>query len=94
MSIAITGALSGAVLLSAINSQLGGNIGYTIALEYAFYVFFGLCLLCILAVLGAERLRAVDRGAAALLIERWTRHMFLLAVAGTVVGTGLMYWGH
>ncbi|NJM11401.1 MAG: hypothetical protein HC889_05535 [Synechococcaceae cyanobacterium SM1_2_3] len=35
VSVAITGALSGAVLLSSINSQLGG-IGYTIAVEYVF----------------------------------------------------------
>jgi hypothetical protein len=38
VSIAITGALSGAVLMTAINTQLGGNIGYTIALEYVFYI--------------------------------------------------------
>ena len=35
MTVAITAALSGAVLLSAINSQLG-NVGYVIAVEYGF----------------------------------------------------------
>jgi branched-chain amino acid transport system substrate-binding protein len=92
VSIAITGALSGAVLMTAINTQLGGNIGYTIALEYVFYVFFGLSLLCILSVLGAERLRAVGRGETATRTEHWTRTVFLLAVAGTVVGTWVVYW--
>lgn len=60
VTVAITGALSGAVLLTAINSQLG-SVGYTIAVEYIFYVFFALSLLCILSVLTIERLRAVHR---------------------------------
>lgn len=51
---AITGALSGAVLLTSINSQLGG-VGYMVAVEYAFYGFFGLSTLCIVSVLAAER---------------------------------------
>ena len=36
--VAITGALSGAEPLAAINSQLGG-VGYVIAVEYVFYAF-------------------------------------------------------
>ena len=59
VAVAITGALSGAVLLVSINSQLG-NVAYTMDVEYAFYVFFALALLCILSVSAAERLRIRD----------------------------------
>jgi branched-chain amino acid transport system substrate-binding protein len=85
VTVAITAALSGAVLLTAINSQLG-SIGYTIMVEYAFFVFFGLSTLCIVSVLAAERLRAAGRGGTAALTERWTRYIFLFAVVGTLAG--------
>jgi ABC-type branched-subunit amino acid transport system substrate-binding protein len=83
VTVAITAALSGAVLLAAINSQLG-VIGYTIAVEYAFYVFFGLSVLCIMAVLASERLRTAHNQRAAESVDRWTRRLFVLAVAVTV----------
>jgi branched-chain amino acid transport system substrate-binding protein len=90
ITVAITGALSGAVLLAAINSQLG-NVGYVIALEYGFYVYFTLCLLCIVGVLAAERLRATGRNAVAFGVERWARHAFLLGLAGTFVAGMIAY---
>jgi branched-chain amino acid transport system substrate-binding protein len=93
VTVAITGALSGAVLLSAINSQLG-SIGYTVALEYAFYIFFALSTLCIVSVLGAERLRAAGRAAVAVRTDQLTRAVFLLAVAVIVAGAiGLWFGG-
>jgi ABC-type branched-subunit amino acid transport system substrate-binding protein len=82
VAVAITGALSGAVLLASINSQLG-NVAYTMDVEYAFYVFFALALLCTVSVSAAERLRNAGRGRAALLAERATRLVFFLAVAAT-----------
>jgi branched-chain amino acid transport system substrate-binding protein len=91
VTVAITGALSGAVLLSSINSQLG-NVGYVIAVEYGFYVFFALCLLCIVAVLGAERLRVVGRQTMAVAVEQSGRYLFLLGVVGTVGAAWLAYW--
>ena len=78
VTVAITGALSGAVLLGAINNQLG-NIGYMVAVEYVFYAFFGLALLCIVAVLGAERLRAAKRERAAGRLEWGTRAVYAAA---------------
>ena len=78
VAVAITGALSGAVLLAAINAQLG-NVAYTMAVEYAFYVFFALALLCILSVSLAEQLRVARRDRSALAIERATRLVFFLA---------------
>jgi branched-chain amino acid transport system substrate-binding protein len=91
VTVAVTSALSGAVLLTSINNQLGG-IGYTIAVEYIFYVFFCLSLLCIVAVLGAERLRAAHRKEAAALVDRWTRITFLVAVAITLIATLVLYF--
>jgi hypothetical protein len=82
VTVAITAALSGAVLLSAINSQLG-NVGYVLAVEYVFYLFFTLCLFCIVAVLAAEQLRVAGRGAVATATERATRVLYLLAMLGT-----------
>ena len=90
ITVAITGALSGAVLLAAINGQLG-NVGYVIALEYGFYVYFTLCLLCIVAVLAAERLRGAGRHPVAIVVERSARHAFLLGLAGTVVAGMIAY---
>jgi hypothetical protein len=84
VTVAITGALSGAVLLTSINSQLG-SIGYIIAVEYGFYVFFGLCLLCIVAVLAAERFRAAGRPATAVAVERTGRYLYLFIMAGTLL---------
>ena len=90
VTVAITAALSGAVFLSAINSQLGG-VGYTIAIAYVFYVFFALGLLCVVYVTGFEALRLGGRATAASRLEHVMRLGFLLAVAATAVGTLLLY---
>ncbi len=84
VTVAITAALSGAVLLTATNTQLG-NVGYTIAVEYAFYVFFGLSVLCIVSVLVAEHLRVAKHPASATTVERSTQAAFAALVAGTVI---------
>jgi len=90
VTVAVTGALSGTVLLSAINNQLG-NIGYTVAVEYAFYAFFCLSLLCIVCVLIAERFRLAAQGDKAIATERWGRRLFLVTVAATVIVTWLVF---
>jgi branched-chain amino acid transport system substrate-binding protein len=89
VTVAITAALSGAVLLSAINAQLG-NIGYVIAVEYLFYAFFTLCLLCIVSVLSVEQLRVAGRKEMAVTAEWSTRVLFLLAVAGMTAAAWLV----
>jgi branched-chain amino acid transport system substrate-binding protein len=90
VTVAITAALSGAVLLSAINSQLG-NVGYVIAVEYGFYVFFALCLLCIIAVLAAERFRVAGRPSMAVAVEQSGRYLFLLGMLGTAAAGWIAY---
>ncbi|HKM62852.1 MAG TPA: ABC transporter substrate-binding protein [Acidisphaera sp.] len=85
VTVAITGALSGAVLLTAINSQLG-SVGYTIAIEYAFFVFFGLATFTIFAALAAQHFRHVKRDHLAAATEHGTRAVFILAVIGLLAG--------
>ena len=55
-TIPVTGILTSAVLMIAINSGLP-PIGYTVSIEYVFYVFFGLCLMSMVAGFLQERLR-------------------------------------
>ncbi len=84
ITVAITGALSGAVLLAAVNAQLG-NVGYTMAVEYVFYIFFGLCLFSILSVLLAERLRVAGRAAVAVRSEVIARVVYAATVIAVVI---------
>jgi hypothetical protein len=86
VTVPITGALSGAVLLTSISNQLG-SVGYTILVEYIFYVFFALTLLCIVSVLITERLRSTEAPRNERLvkwIEYGTRTLFLIVVVATV----------
>jgi branched-chain amino acid transport system substrate-binding protein len=46
LALIVTSLLASAVLLLSLNSELP-EIGYTVSLDYIYYVFFGLCLLCI-----------------------------------------------
>ncbi len=75
------------------NSQLG-NVGYTMAVEYVFYFFFGLFLFAILSVLAAERFRVAGRGAMAERTEVAERTMFAVTVLGIVaaVVAASMMW--
>lgn len=77
--VVITVALAGAVLLSSINSQLG-DVGYILAVEYVFYLFFVLCLFSIVGVLAAERLRKAGRKPFARNVTLWTRVIFIFAL--------------
>jgi branched-chain amino acid transport system substrate-binding protein len=90
VTVAVTGALSGAVLLSAINNQLG-SVGYTVAVEYVFYIFFCLSLLCIVSVVIAEGQRVSGQADAAYASERWARRLFLITVIATVIAGCLVF---
>lgn len=54
LTIAISAMLASAVLLMALNNQLT-DVGYTTAIEYGFYGFFGLCIYCVIAGLLTEK---------------------------------------
>lgn len=92
VAVAVTSALAGTVLLTSISSQLG-PIGYTIMLEYAFYVYFGLSFLAIVSVLGAEHLRAGGREDAAIRVSRWFRSAFMLVILCSMIAA-YGYWYH
>lgn len=53
VTIPVTAILTSAVLLLAVNNQIG-DVGYTLVVEEIFYIFFGLCLMAILAGYGHE----------------------------------------
>ena len=66
ITVSITAALSGTVLLSAINQRLG-DIGYTVGI---------VCLLSIVLVEAADRLRVSQRATAAVAPKR-DPHVFI-----------------
>ena len=83
VAVAITGALSWAVLLCGYRRP-AGNVAYTMDVEYAFYVFFALALLCILSVSASERLRIIGHDRA--VCSPSARHgWYLVAASATVV---------
>ena len=84
LTVAIAALLSSVVLLTAINAQLP-DTGYTIAIEYGFYVFFSLCLFCILVGLVVENLRLGERHAAEKQVNVSERIVYVMVVLGTVV---------
>jgi branched-chain amino acid transport system substrate-binding protein len=89
VTVAITAALAGAILLSSINGQLGA-VGYTLTIEYAFYIFFALALLSITTVLSAEHLRSVDNHGTAGVVEAGTRLTFALVMISAIAIALLM----
>jgi ABC-type branched-subunit amino acid transport system substrate-binding protein len=91
VTVAVTAALTGAVLLSSINAQLG-TVGYVMAVEYVFYVFFALCLIAIMSALAGERLRNVGRASSARLVERAGELVFVVALLVISGITGVVLW--
>ena len=86
----ITGALTGSVLLSSTNTQLG-NVGYLVDIEYVFYLFFFLCLVCLLTVVTAERLRSAGHPPKALKVEAAARWVFL-TICTIAVSTAVYFF--
>lgn len=84
ITVAISALLSSTILLSSINSQLG-NVGYVLLVEYAFYSFFVLCLIAIISVLFAERLRARKSEVNAMVVEKYTKIVYLSIVLGVII---------
>ncbi len=83
LTIATSSLLASAVLLTGINSQLS-EATYTTAAEYGFYVFFGLCLLCVLVTLIGERFHNAKRTKEARRFDILARFGYILIVVVTI----------
>ena len=90
LTVAIAALLSSAVLLTAVNAQLP-DAGYTVAIEYGFYIFFSLCLFCILIGLVIERLRLAGHHTAEKYLNTFARLGYVIVVLGTVVAYAVLF---
>jgi hypothetical protein len=83
VTLPVTGILTCAVLLVSMGSQLP-DIGYTVAIESVFYVFFALCLMAILSAFVGERLQHAKRNSLAIVLNRSARTVYVLTMVATV----------
>jgi hypothetical protein len=88
LTIPVTGILTSAVLLISITNQLP-PLGYTVALEYIFYVFFSLCLLAMVIGLLSEVLRNKTFHKHVVRIDLFGRVAYVTVVAVTI---GVYLW--
>ena len=91
ITVAVTAALSGSVLLSSVDAQLG-MVGYTMAVECFFFVFFILCLLCIVSVLFVERLRVTDCIGTMAMVEMGTKVLYAISMVGVLLAGLVFAW--
>jgi hypothetical protein len=84
---AITALLSSSVMLGAISSQLP-DIGYTVAIEWGYYVYIGLSALLVLATIAVDRSYKAKRMARVRTLDTIIRVGYPIAIFA-VVG---IYW--
>ena len=72
------------------SSQLG-DVGYTVAIEIVFYVFFGLYLMTMVAGFGHEQLRQRGQGRLAAIVDRSAQVAYVVTVIGVVA---LFVWDY
>jgi ABC-type branched-subunit amino acid transport system substrate-binding protein len=87
-TIPVTGILTSAVLLISISNQLP-SLGYTIALEYMFYVFFALCLMAMCSGFLSEILRNKQYHGHAIAVDLIARVAYISVVVLTI---GFFVW--
>lgn len=90
LTIAISAMLASAVLLMALNNQLT-DVGYTTAIEYGFYAFFGLCIYCVIAGLMMERFHQKKKADVAGRFDLAVRITYPLIVAGIFLWYQVVY---
>jgi len=83
-TIPVTAILTSAVLLISISNQLP-PLGYTVALEYLFYVFFALCLLAMTTAFLSEILRHRRHQARSVAMDRAGQIVFVTILLITLV---------
>jgi branched-chain amino acid transport system substrate-binding protein len=89
-TIPVTGILTSAVLLISISNQLP-SLGYTMALEYIFYVFFVLCLMAMCAGFIGEILRNRTYHGRAIAVDLIARMAYGAVVLVTIAVFVWMY---
>jgi hypothetical protein len=72
----------------SINSQLPA-IGYTVAIEYIFYVFFALCLMAMLSGFLTEILRNRKRHRLSVALDIGAKSVYAITV---LVTAGFYFW--
>ena len=87
VTIPVTAILTSAVLLLAADNQLG-DVGYTVAVEKIFYVFFVLCTMAMLAGFGHERFRHAGRKRLCGVVDRTAQVLY----AGTALAAIASFW--
>jgi len=70
-----------------VDNQLG-DVGYTVAVERIFYVFFALCLMAMLAGFGHERLRHAGKKRLCGFVDRTAQVVYV----GTALATTASFW--
>lgn len=83
ITIPVTAILTSAVLLVSVNNQLG-DVGYTVAIEIVFYVFFGLCLMTMVSGFGHEKLRQRGQVSLAAVLDRLAQALYAVTVISVV----------
>jgi hypothetical protein len=82
ITLPVTAILTTAVLLLAVNNQLG-DVGYTVAVEQIFYIFFALCLIVMFASFGHEKLRHAGKKRLCTVVDRTTQILYVATVLAT-----------
>lgn len=83
LTLTVSALLAGAVLLLSINSELP-DIGYVVSLDYIYYIFFVLCLLCTVVPMFMEWLYEQKHVVATRILDVGLHFIYLAAVAITI----------
>jgi len=88
---AITALLSSSVMLNAVSSQLP-DIGYTVAIEWGYYVYIGLSALLVLLTIAVDRSYKAKRFARVKKLDTFIRTMYPAAILLAVGTYGWIYY--
>lgn len=86
----VTALLTSAVLLLSVNSELPA-IGYVVSLSYIYYIFFAICLLCMVAALLMEKMEERGKNVAIFRMNIALHVIYLAIVAAVVIGYLAVY---
>lgn len=86
----VTALLTSAVLLLAVNSELPA-IGYVVSLSYIYYIFFSICLVCMVTALLMEKMEERGKNIAVFRTNIALHVIYLAIVAAVVIGYLVIY---